>query len=130
MLKLLRKDIFMFKIKVSTLLLLILFILSSGISDAESDVAYPALIDYGATYCKSCQDMIPVLEDIKKSYGELLRVEFVDVNKYPEKTEKAGVELIPTQIIYDKNGKEVFRHEGYISKEDLVKILKDKKIVN
>lgn len=118
----------MTNIKFFTLLLLL--ILSSGLSLADSAVTYPALIDYGATYCKSCKDMIPVLEGLKESYGDILRVEFIDVDKFPEKTEKAGIELIPTQIIYDKNGKEVFRHEGYISKEDLIKILKEKKIID
>ena len=33
---------------------------------------------------------------------------------------KYDVEMIPTQIFFDADGKELFRHTGFFSKEDIL----------
>jgi thioredoxin 1 len=47
-------------------------------------------------------------------------VEFIDVWKNPDAGKKYGIEVIPTQLFYDANGKELFRHVGFFGKEDIL----------
>lgn len=80
----------------------------------------PRLVDLGASRCIPCKMMVPVLEALKQEYSGRMQVEFIDVWKDPEAGRKYGVQIIPTQIFYDAQGKELFRHEGYFAKEDIL----------
>ena len=61
-----------------------------------------------------------LLEDLKKEYAGRFTVDFIDVWKDPAAKEKHGIRMIPTQIFYDREGKELFRHEGFFSKADIL----------
>ncbi len=80
----------------------------------------PRLVDLGADKCIPCKMMAPVLEELKKEYAGKLVVEFIDVWKNPDAGKEYRIQLIPTQIFYDSNDKELFRHEGFSSKEDIL----------
>jgi len=80
----------------------------------------PRLIDLGADKCVACKAMQPVLEELREEYGEKLDVVFIDVWENPDEVEKYGVKLIPTQVFLDPEGNELFRHEGFLSKEDIL----------
>jgi len=64
--------------------------------------------------------MAPILEELKTEYAETFDVEFIDVWENPKAGKGYGVRLIPTQIFYNSSGKELFRHEGFFSKEDIL----------
>jgi thioredoxin 1 len=80
----------------------------------------PRIVDVGADKCIPCIRMAPELEKLKKEYAGVLEVEFIDVWKKPKDAEPYKVRGIPTQIFYDASGKEIVRHFGFISKEDIV----------
>jgi thioredoxin 1 len=80
----------------------------------------PRLVDLGADKCIPCKMMAPILEELKTTYKGKLQVDFVDVWKNPAEAKKSGISIIPTQIFYDASGKELFRHEGFFSKEDIL----------
>jgi thioredoxin 1 len=80
----------------------------------------PRLIDLGATKCIPCKMMVPILDDLKKTYAGKLDVQFIDVWENPDAGKKYGINVIPTQIFYDAAGKELFRHEGFFGKEDIL----------
>jgi len=82
--------------------------------------ALPRLVDLGAGKCIPCKMMAPILEDMKKTYVEKLDVQFIDVWENPDAGKKYGINVIPTQIFYDATGNEVFRHEGFFGKEDIL----------
>ncbi|MEI6514461.1 MAG: thioredoxin family protein [bacterium] len=82
--------------------------------------ALPRLVDLGAGECIPCKMMAPILEDLKNAYAGKLEVQFIDVLEDKEAGVKFGVNMIPTQIFYGANGKELFRHEGFYSKEDIL----------
>jgi len=44
--------------------------------------------------------------------------------KDPDQAKRFGISVIPTQIFYDKQGKEVLRHTGFMSEEAIVAQLK------
>jgi thioredoxin 1 len=80
----------------------------------------PAMIDLGSDQCIPCKMMTPILEELKTEYAETLTVHFLDVRKLPALSKLYGIKLIPTQIFYDTSGKELFRHEGFYAKEDII----------
>ncbi len=82
--------------------------------------ALPRLVDLGADKCIPCKMMIPVLADLKTNYVGQLEVEFIDVWKSPDAGKPYKINLIPTQIFYDGTGKELFLHEGFFSKKDIL----------
>ena len=49
-----------------------------------------------------------------------LQVIFVDVWKYPQQAEKYNIRVIPTQIFLNADGKELYRHQGFLSKKDIL----------
>jgi thioredoxin 1 len=80
----------------------------------------PRLLDLGATKCIPCKMMAPILEELKKQYTGVFAVEFIDVWENPAEAEKHGIQTIPTQIFFDASGKELFRHVGFFSKEEIL----------
>lgn len=80
----------------------------------------PRLLDLGADKCVPCKLMAPILEELKKEYAGKIDVEFIDVWKDPDAGKKHGVEMIPTQIFFDADGRELFRHTGFYGKEDIL----------
>ena len=80
----------------------------------------PRFVDLGADKCIPCKMMAPILEELKTEYAAVLNVEFIDVWKNPDAGQKYGIRVIPTQIFYDASGKELFRHEGFFAKEDIL----------
>lgn len=80
----------------------------------------PTLLDLGAGKCIPCKMMAPVLENLKEEYAGKMDVVFIDVWENPDEAGKYNIRTIPTQIFYDAAGKELFRHEGFYSKEDIL----------
>jgi len=80
----------------------------------------PKLLDLGADKCIPCKLMAPILEEMKTAYAGTLDVVFIDVWKNPAEGKKYGLAVIPTQIFFDAQGKELFRHEGFFAKDDIL----------
>ena len=82
--------------------------------------ALPRLVDVGADKCIPCKAMVPILEELRREYAGRLRVDFIDAWKYPDQAEPFNVYGIPTQIFFDPAGRELHRHLGFISKEEIL----------
>lgn len=78
------------------------------------------MVDLGASKCIPCKKMAPILEELKKEYVGRLQVDFIDVWVNPSAGKDYGINMIPTQIFYDPAGRELFRHEGFMAKEDIL----------
>src|SRR5579859_4064079 len=89
-------------------------------TNAPAKAKMPRLVDLGAGKCIPCKMMAPILEELKKEHEGQMQVDFIDVGKDPDAGKAYGINLIPTQIFYDAGGKELFRHEGFFSKEDIL----------
>lgn len=86
----------------------------------EGDSGLPMLLDLGSGHCMPCKMMKPILAELTTEYASTLKVEFIDVLKDRAAMGRYGVSIIPTQIFYDASGEELFRHEGFYSKEDIL----------
>ena len=93
--------------------------------DATEQKQLPALIDLGAGKCIPCKLMAPILEELKNEYAGSMKVEVIDVEKNKEMIRKYNIRVIPTQTFYDSSGRELFRHEGFYSKGDILRKWKD-----
>ncbi len=80
----------------------------------------PRLLEIGSSRCMSCIEMAKVLDALRASQGAKLKVDFVDVFEQPEAADRYKISLIPTQIFYDTAGREIFRHTGYFSHNDIL----------
>ena len=78
----------------------------------------PFLLEVGSESCHSCQVMGKVLYEVTQKHPKF-DIHFIDVRKERQVAYTLKVQMIPTQIIYDKNGKEVYRHMGVLSVETL-----------
>ena len=88
--------------------------------DAAAGARLPRLLDLGATKCIPCKMMAPILDELREKLAGRLDVEFIDVWENRQAAAKYGIEQIPTQIFYDASGRELFRHTGFLSKEDIL----------
>jgi len=86
----------------------------------KADKTLPRLVDFGASKCIACKMMEPILEELSEGYADFFKVEFVNVFESSESARQAGIRMIPTQIFYDSSGKELYRHTGYFSKDDIL----------
>ena len=82
--------------------------------------ALPRLIDLGSDNCIPCQRMAPILEELREEYAGRAEVLFVDIRQNPEEGRRYGIRVIPTQVFFDREGNEIWRHEGFLSREEIV----------
>ena len=78
------------------------------------------MVDLGAKKCIPCKMMAPILEELEKEYKDRAAIIFIDVWENPGAGGKFAIQVIPTQIFYDADGKEVLRHQGFMAKDAIV----------
>jgi thioredoxin 1 len=115
-------------ISVGLICVVILLLSIAVIATAAADVPVKGMVtmvDLGARACIPCKLMAPILEKLEKVYAARAAVVFFDVWKDQAPAKRFGIRTIPTQIFFDKDGKEVYRHEGFLSEEEIVSRFKD-----
>lgn len=106
-------------------MLSLLALLAAGLAPGAAgavrdDGKLPRLVDLGADKCIPCKTMAPILQSLKQDYAGRMDVEFIDVWKNAGAGKQYGIKLIPTQIFFAANGRELFRHEGFYGREDIL----------
>jgi thioredoxin 1 len=106
----------------------ILFAFSAPTMAGDETVQIPVagmvtMVDLGADRCVPCKMMAPIIAKVKKDYEDRAAIIFLDVWKDPGLGKKFGIRAIPTQIFYDRDGKEVFRHLGFMDEKSMVATL-------
>jgi len=101
-----------------------LFVLSTP-AFAEKNDDIPAkgtvtMVDLGAKACVPCKMMAPIMEKMEKKYAGKAVIHFYDVWKDNEPATRFKIRVIPTQIFFNMEAKEVYRHEGFMSEADIV----------
>jgi thioredoxin 1 len=83
----------------------------------------PYFLEVGSDSCHSCQIMGGMLYKVTQQHPEY-NIHFINVKKEREAAYELNVRMIPTQIIFDKNGREVYRHIGVLSNSELHNLFK------
>ncbi len=102
---------------------LILFTTNLNVDFSGHKVTF---IELGADRCIPCRAMQPIMKDIAAEFPEDVQVVFYDVWKDPAPGRRYGIQLIPTQVFLDRDGKEFHRHVGLYPKDELRALLLEK----
>ena len=78
------------------------------------------MIDLGAKACVPCKMMAPIMEKMEKRYEGKAAIVFIDVRKHRAQGLRFGIRTIPTQIFFDADAREVYRHVGFMSEKAIV----------
>jgi thioredoxin 1 len=78
----------------------------------------PVLVDFWATWCRPCQMVAPILEELTEEYSGKLTIAKLDVDQNQETASKFHVMSIPTMIIF-KQGKPVANIVGFKPKDKM-----------
>jgi len=96
----------------------------SGSAQAQANsgtaTSLPRLMEFGRGRCTACKAMKPIITELKAAYAGRLEVESVDIGKDPTAVEVFKIRMIPTQIFFDASGNELYRHERFMSRKDIV----------
>jgi thiol-disulfide isomerase/thioredoxin len=84
-----------------------------------------AIYEFGSKVCPYCREMAMILKDVESQYpGQVsVRSYFIETDEPLFKDYRVSIR--PTLVFVDPSGQEVYRHEGLIPKEQLVKKLKE-----
>ena len=78
----------------------------------------PVLVDFWATWCRPCQMVAPILEELTEEYAGKLTIAKLDVDQNQLTAQKFRVMSIPTMLIF-KQGKPVANIVGFKPKDKL-----------
>lgn len=82
------------------------------------------MIDLGADNCIPCKMMAPILKKVENDYRGRAAIVFLDVRKDSAPARRFNIRVIPTQIFFDQDGREVLRHEGFMDEATIVRHLR------
>jgi len=112
------------------MLIALLAVAAAGCTDNKVEAASElpvkgmvTMIDLGADRCIPCKLMAPILAHLQQKYKGRAAIVFVDVWKDPRPARRFKVRIIPTQIFFNQEGREVYRHQGFLDKDTIEKIL-------
>lgn len=111
--------------KIVGLSVLVLLFLSVSLACAQDFSAVPekgkvTMVDLGAKKCIPCKMMAPIMEKLEKAYEGNAHIVFIDVWENRDQAPRFGIRTIPTQIFFNENGEEVWRHEGFLEEKTIV----------
>jgi thioredoxin 1 len=89
----------------------------------------PAVYEFGAGHCVSCKEMAKVIAELKTTLGDQVEFRMVYADNEKPLFQQYKIMLIPTQVFFNTEGKEVDRHVGALTKEQLLAKLKELKFV-
>lgn len=82
----------------------------------------PVLVDFWAAWCRPCQMITPLLEEVANEYAGKAKILKMDIEDNTQTPAKYGVRGIPTLMIF-KSGKLVGTKAGYMSKSQISEFL-------
>ena len=85
----------------------------------------PVLVDFHADWCAPCKIMNPILKNIKKKFGDQLKIIKINVDNNQQVSNKFQVKGIPTFILF-KNSEILWKQSGVINESSFTEIIKNK----
>ena len=80
------------------------------------------LVDFYADWCGPCKMMSPILQEVKTTLQEAVKIIKINVDQHQDLASHFMVRGVPTMMLF-KKGKMLWRQSGVLSTADLVKII-------
>ncbi len=118
----------LFFFPISMLILLFSYQLSFSQSSTDrfpkeiAKISLPKLLDFGRGKCIPCKKMAPILQELSEEYKDRVIIKIIEIDQEPNLTRANQIRLIPTQIFFDSKNQEVYRHEGFMDKDQIKKV--------
>jgi thioredoxin 1 len=80
----------------------------------------PCLAEFGSDKCADCKKMAQVMDEAEARLKGKVDIARVDSDVHLGEVQRRQLRVVPTQILVDPTGKELWRHEGYIATEELL----------
>ena len=82
----------------------------------------PVIVDFHALWCSPCKMQSPILKEVANELGDRIKVIKIDVDQNSEIASRYNIQSVPTLIVF-KNGKQIWRQSGVVSKNQLYNVL-------
>ncbi|HKI47760.1 MAG TPA: thioredoxin family protein [Desulfobacteria bacterium] len=80
----------------------------------------PTMVQFSASGCAPCEMMKPILKKLKKKYAETINIVYIPVMEHQMLANRFNVRAVPVQVFFDKEGKKVNQHMGFMAEADIV----------
>lgn len=82
----------------------------------------PILLEFGRGWCIPCKYMKPILDDMSRAYSKRATVMTVDMDANRDLVRDFRIRIMPTQVFLTPDGKEFFRNEGTLEREQIAHV--------
>ncbi len=82
------------------------------------------LVDFHTQWCVPCRKMIPIINEIQNEYAEHVYILKIDVDHNKLLENIYNITTVPTIVLF-KEGKEILRRSGFLSSDEIKKIIKN-----
>lgn len=82
----------------------------------------PVLLEFGRGWCIPCKYMKPILDDMNRAYAGKAIVMTVDMDVNKDLVRDFKIRMMPTQVFLSPDGKEFFRNEGTLEREQIAMV--------
>ncbi len=84
------------------------------------------IVEFGGEHCIPCRAMQPILQKLRDELAGKVEIRNFWVQEHPPVARQYRVMVIPTQVVFNPKGEEVFRHMGYYPLEEFRAALAEK----
>ena len=106
----------------------VVFLIGSEIPDLLANGRY-AMIEFGGRSCTPCKKMQPILTELIAEHGETIDIVNVYLDEDFAPADSFDVYILPTQVIFDRNGEELSRHLGFWPKSEIEEVYRSLGII-
>ncbi len=80
----------------------------------------PTMVQFSSSGCSPCEMMKPIVKKLQKKYADTINVISIPVSKNQMLAKRFNVRAVPVQVFFDKKGKTVYHHMGFMAEADII----------
>ena len=80
----------------------------------------PTMVQFSSSGCSPCEMMKPIVKKLQKKYANTINVISIPVRENQMLAKRFNVRAVPVQVFFDKKGKKIHQHMGFMAEADIV----------